>query len=200
MRRFAGNQEMENKMTTYRAPLALVLVTFAVTFGTFGCWQQIDEGASAGITPVTTTGGGIGAKFPTDTTTPEIGEVAADNGDPTSTAPNGCAKTAFDGQAILSGFCDSCHQTGSLGNLVGIDTAATSLVNRSASIKYSGWKYIVAGAPEMSLIYERVAIAGDMPPPSTSDAVVAHPSVSDMSVLRQWIATCMAAAPAGSGN
>lgn len=189
MRRFAGNQEMENKMTTYRAPLALLLVSFAM----FGCWQKIDDGASAGITPVTTTGGGIGAKFPVETTTPEIGEVAADNGDPTSTATSGCDKTAFDGQTMLSTFCDGCHQTGSIGNLVGIDTAATSLVGKGASSKYPGWKYIVAGSPETSLIYDRIVMAGDMPPPSTSDSVVPHPSISDMSVLRQWILTCMAA-------
>lgn len=190
MRRFAGNQEMENnKMTMYRAPLALLLVSFAM----FGCWQQVDEGASAGIIPVTTTGGGIGAKFPVDTTTPDIGETALDNGDNATTATDGCAKVAFDGQAMLSNFCDSCHQTGSLGNLVGIDTAATSLVNRSASGKYPGWKYIVVGSPETSLIYNRVVMTGDMPPPSTIDAVVPHPSISDMSVLRQWILTCMAA-------
>lgn len=189
MRRFAGNQEMENKMTTYRAPLAMLLVTFAM----FGCWQQVDEGASAGITPVTTTGGGIGAKFPTDTMTPEIGEVAADNGDATKTAMTGCEKTAFDGQAMLSFFCDSCHSTGGLGNLVGIDTAAMSLVGREASSKYPGQKYIVPGSPETSLIYERIVMSSDMPPPTTLDAPVPHPSISDMSVLRQWILTCMAA-------
>jgi hypothetical protein len=189
MRRFAGNQKMENKMTTYRAPLALLLVSFAM----FGCWQTIDEGASAGVTPVTSAGNGIGAKFPVDTVTPEIGKVAADNGDPTSTAMTGCEKTAFDGQTMLSTFCDGCHQTGTIPNLVGIDTAATSLVGREASSKYAGQKYIVVGSPETSLIYERIVMSADMPPPSTIDSNVPHPSISDMSVLRQWILTCMAA-------
>jgi hypothetical protein len=189
MRRFAGNKEMENKMTTYRAPLAMLLVTFAM----FGCWQQVDEGASAGITPVTTTGGGIGAKFPVDTMTPEIGVVASDNGDPTKTAMTGCEKTAFDGQAILSFYCDGCHQQGAIGNLVGIDTAAMSLIGKEASPKYAGQKYIVVGSPETSLIYERIVMSADMPPPSTIDSPVPHPSISDMSVLRQWILTCMAA-------
>jgi len=189
MRRFAGNQEMENKMTTYRAPLALLLVSFAM----FGCWQKIDDGASAGIIPVTTTDNGIGAKFPVDTTTPEIGEVAADNGDATSTAKTGCDKTAFDGQAMLSFFCDGCHQQGAIPNLVGIDTAAMSLVGREASSKYPGQKYIVVGSPETSLIYQRIVMSADMPPPTTLDAPVPHPSISDMSVLRTWILTCMAA-------
>lgn len=189
MRRFAGNQEMENnKMTTYRAPLAMLLVTFAM----FGCWQQVDEGASAGITPVTTTGGGLGAKFPVETTTPEIGKTALDNGDNATTAATGCDKTAFDTQTELSFFCDNCHQVGANGNFQGVDDI-TTLINKSASSKYPGMKLIVPGDPTNSLIFKRV-LSQEMPPASDVTNQIPHPSISDMSVLQQWI-MCIGAAP-----
>jgi len=105
MRPFARNQEMENNtMTMYRAPLALLLGTFM----TVGCWQQLDQNASSGITQVNVDpSGGIGAKFPVETETPAIGETALDNGDPDTTAKSGCDKNAFDGQKMLSEMCDA---------------------------------------------------------------------------------------------
>ena len=93
-------------MTMYRAPLALLLGTFM----TVGCWQQLDQNASSGITQVNVDpAGGIGAKFPIETETPAIGETALDNGDPDTTAKSGCDKDAFDGQQMLSEDCDGCH-------------------------------------------------------------------------------------------
>jgi hypothetical protein len=197
MRRFAGNHEMENnKMTTYRASLPLLLVTFTM----FGCWQQIDEGASAGITPVTTTGGGLGAKFPIDTETPEIGKTALDNGDNATVAATGCEKDAFDTQLALKTFCEGCHQVSTNGNLQGIDDI-TSLINKPASSKFMGWKFIVPGDPANSLIFKRV-LALEMPPASSDvNNPIPHPSISDMSVLQQWI-MCLAtpSAPAAPAN
>lgn len=194
MRRFAGNQEMENNtMTMYRAPLALLLGTFM----TVGCWQQLDQNASSGVTQVNVDpAGGIGAKFPVETTTPAIGETALDNGDPNTTAQTACDKDAFDGQTLLKTMCDGCHMGGAIGNLVGIDTAEASLIGKEASSVYAGWKYLVAGDPEKSLIYHRVAVVQDMPPPSTGDNMIPRPSVSDMSVLQQWI-MCMANSSSG---
>jgi hypothetical protein len=197
MRRFARNQEMENKtMTMYRAPLALLLGTFM----TVGCWQQLDQNASSGITQVNVDpAGGIGAKFPVETETPAIGETALDNGDPDTTAKSGCDKDAFDGQKMLSEMCDGCHMGGAIGNLKGIDTAQASLIGVEASSMYPGWKYLVAGDPNKSLIYHRIAVTQDMPPPSTVDSPIKHPSISDMSVLQQWI-MCMANAPSGGST
>jgi len=195
MRRFAGNQEMENnKMTMYRAPLALLLGMFTMA----GCWQELDQHASDGIQNVNVDpAGGIGAKFPVETKTPEIGQTALDNGDNASTAATGFDKDAFDGQKMLSAMCDGCHQAGALGNLVGIDTAQMSLIGREASSAFPGWKYLVAGDPSKSLIYHRVAVVQDMPPPSSDvQNQLPHPTISDMSVLQQWI-MCMANPPSG---
>jgi hypothetical protein len=184
-----------NTMTMYRAPLALLLGTFM----TVGCWQQLDQNASSGITQVNVDpAGGIGAKFPVETTTPEIGKTALDNGDPDQVATSGCDKDAFDAQNMLSTFCDGCHMSGSIGNLKGIDTAQASLIGVEASSMYPGWKYLIAGDPNKSLIYHRVAVTQDMPPPSTADSPILHPSISDMSVLQQWI-MCMANTSSG-GN
>jgi hypothetical protein len=197
MRRFAGNQEMENNtMKMHRAPLALLLGTFTV----FGCWQQLDEHASDGVQNVVVNpNDGIGAKFPINTTTPEIGETATETGDNASVATTGCDKDAFDGQEMLKTMCDGCHMGGALGNLKGIDTAQASLIGVEASSNFPGWKFLVAGDPAKSLIYHRVAVVQDMPPPSTADSPLPHPTVSDMSVLQQWI-MCMANAPAGGST
>jgi hypothetical protein len=185
MRRFAGNQEMENKkMKMHRAPLALLLGTFTV----FGCWQKLDENASSGVTQVNIDpNGGIGAKFPIETTTPEIGETALDNGDNATTAATGCEKDAFDTQTMLKTDCEGCHQVGANGNLQGIDDMM-SLVNKPASSKYpAGTMFIVPGDPANSLIFKRI-LAMEMPPPSSDvGSQLPHPSISDMSVLQQWI-------------
>lgn len=174
-------------MTKYRAPLALLLGSLSM----FGCWQQLDSSASSGIISVNVDPkGGLGAKFPDMTTTPEIGEVAADNGDPTSFAKSGCDKDQFDTQAMMNNDCANCHETGSNGNFQGVNDI-TTLINKTASTKYpAGTKFIVPGDPANSLIFKRI-MALEMPPPS-SDVTnqLPHPTISDMSVLQQWI-MCM---------
>jgi len=174
-------------MTMYRAPLALLLGTFM----TVGCWQQLDQNASSGVTQVNVdTAGGIGAKFPVKTTTPEIGETALDNGDPNTTAATGCDKDQYDTQQILSKDCDGCHQVGANGNLQGIDDIMT-LINKAASNKFMGQKFIVPGDPANSLIFKRVT-SFEMPPPSSDvGSQMQYPTISDMSVLQQWI-MCLA--------
>ena len=179
-------------MTTYRAPLALMLGTFAM----FGCWQQIDEGASAGVVSVNVNPkDGLGAKFPAMTTKPAIGKTAADNGDPTTFADSGCAKDEFDTQTALNLYCQNCHLGGSNGNFQGVNDIM-SLVNKAASSKYpAGTKFIVPGDPANSLIFKRIT-ALEMPPPSSDvESQLPHPTISDMSVLEQWI-MCLGSAPA----
>ncbi len=65
-----------------------------------------------------------------------------------------------------------------------------SLVNKPASIKYpatSGPSSSCRAIHANSLIFKRIT-AGEMPPPS-SDVTnpIPHPTISDMSVLQQWI-------------
>ncbi len=166
MRRFAGNQEMENKkMTMYRAPLALLLGSFAM----FGCWQKLDEQRLDGIIPVNVNaGGGIGAKFPVETTTPEIGETALDNGDPNSDRDHRLRQgrvrrsgDAVDASAMAAtGAERSATWRGSIRH-------QASLIGIEASSKYPGWKYIVAGDPGKLAHLSPHRGRQDMPPPST---------------------------------
>jgi hypothetical protein len=204
MARSNTNREF-NQMTT-RAPLLSVLGSFAMmmtattTMMTTGCMQQLDSHASDGITNVNVDPkGGLGAPFAVETTTPEIGVVANDNGDATETTTNACDKNRADAKQIRTTFCNKCHQ--SMGIVPGLDDIddETTFINMPADpAKFPGWKFVVPGDLSKSLIYQRVVVQGDMPPPSTIDAPVPHPSISDMSVLRDWI-LCMgsdsAAAP-----
>ena len=185
------NPEETRKMTTgsplrasLRAPLFLALGTVAV----FGCWQKLDSNASHD-TPNTNAdpSQGLGGPFPINVTTPDIGITAGENGDPTSVSQNACDKVESDFKDIRMTFCSMCHQDIASGTLTHIEDDASIVNVMSGSGKYPGMKYIVPGDPLNSLIYKRVVMNGDMPPPSTIEAVVPHPSISDMSVLRQWI-------------
>ena len=66
-----------------------------------------------------------------------------------------------------------------------------ALSNVPASSMYRGWVYVLPGDPERSLIYYRIVVVQDMPPPSTIDSPIPHPSVSDFSVLYEWIKSCV---------
>jgi hypothetical protein len=72
---------------------------------------------------------------------------------------------------------------------------------KSTSSSNAGKTYIVPGDPDNSLIYRRAAIVQDMPPGSTD---VRNPTtgltVSDFSVLREWILNCTGATGAGGAG
>jgi len=178
--------------TPLRAPLFLALGAVAI----LGCWQHLDSGAAADNTSVNADPSlGLGGPFPINTTTPEIGLTADDTGEPTNFTTDPCDKVKADAVAIRTTNCKTCHQDAQSGGLTNIESDA-SLVNvMSTSGKYPGWKYVVPGDLNASLIYHRVVMVGDMPPPSTIDAPLPHPSISDMSVLREWILCIGGAAP-----
>jgi hypothetical protein len=110
--------------------------------------------------------------------------------DPSNLPNPSCAATCAQAQQILKANCSVCHAAGAIGNLHGI-ADYHALSNVKASSAYPGWVYVRAGDPEHSLIYHRVAVVGDMPPPSTIGAPLPHPSVSDFSVLHEWIQSCI---------
>jgi hypothetical protein len=63
------------------------------------------------------------------------------------------------------------------------------------STKY-GKRYVIPGDPDNSLVYLRAAIVQDMPPGASDVRNTAPPvTVSDESVLRQWILTCAGPIP-----
>jgi len=189
MRRSSTNPEL-NKMT-YRAPLFLGLAMITM----FGCLQKLDQGADDGTTNISVDpNGGLGAPFPIDTKTPVIGIVADDSGEPTQTSTDPCDKLKADAVQIRTTFCSKCHQDKGITPMDDVENDA-SLINHDASSAYPGWKYVVPGDLTKSLLYDRIVVKGSMPPPTTIDAPVLQPSISDMSVIRDWI-LCMGASSA----
>ncbi len=110
--------------------------------------------------------------------------------DPSNLPSPSCATTCAQAQQILKTNCYACHGGGSIGNLAGVSDYH-ALSNVQASANFPGWVYVLPGDPERSLIYHRTAITQDMPPPSTIDSPLPHPSVSDFSVLHEWIQSCI---------
>ena len=197
MVRIADFREM--KMFHRSRPLLAVACTLA-TLTAAGCIQKLDSNASSGTTSATDPDGGIGAPFGVMLETPPIAKTTDKNGDPTSTAANGCEKSEFDSQAIRTLVCKGCHEgDGALGapltHILEDDQLINTMANQAA---FPGWKYIVPGDPENSLVYHRAAVVQDMPRKGTdvTNANVAL-TISDMSVLRAWI---MCLAPQGNGG
>lgn len=110
--------------------------------------------------------------------------------DPANLPSPGCAQTCADAQAILSNDCGACHSSGYNGNLNRV-MDYHGLVNVEASSKYPGLFYVVPGDPENSLLYERI-ITREMPPTSSDvTSQLPRPSVSDTSILYEWIKSCV---------
>ena len=111
--------------------------------------------------------------------------------------------------AILSADCASCHGGRTAGENKGtppfdfVLNTAKLLVARSTTARdpvdpTKGMRFLVPGDPDGSRLY--LLMAGGtppMPPPSPSgQAPMPAPTVSDLSLLRQWITNCLG--PAGS--
>ena len=193
-----------------RASLLCVVVgSMAVATTMTGCLQQLDSHASDGVTNATVDPKlGIGGPFPIIEDTPPI----AINSDPATGDPVGdtttdpCVKTISDASAILKRACTMCHEaptadTKALGDPLNHILNSDTIVNvASTSPSFSGWKYVVPGDPENSLIYHRVAVVQDMPkqaPDATSTTLKV--TISEQSVLRAWI-MCLGPAPAHAAD
>ena len=62
------------------------------------------------------------------------------------------------------------------------------------------WKFLIAGDPDNSRIYVRIA-SGLMPPADQNgETPKPRPTLSDVSVLRQWISSCLGGGAAGQST
>ena len=187
----------------FRAPLLFVVLG---SFLAMGCLQQLDPNASSGNTSVTVDPAkGSGGPFPVIEDTPLIA-IKSDpkTGDPLpgqeTTDP--CVKTIQDATDILTQNCQGCHEAPTadgkaLGDPLNHILQSDAIVNvpsTTAAWSKDGWKYVVPGNPEASLIYHRVAVVQDMPkPPPDATQRALTVTISQMSVLRAWI-MCLASA------
>jgi hypothetical protein len=114
----------------------------------------------------------------------------------TMPAASPCEKTALDAHQILKNNCGVCHDIG----------AASSGVPRfdflmdDDQLKVKTWermgqpaaRFLIPGDPDNSVIYQRTAIARNMPPLQGDPQAPLYPRVtySEASVLREWILNC----------
>jgi len=172
-------------------------------FSAPGCFQEIDSGA-ASATSTTPLSGTI--THTVDTMTPAIplgpGDDAGTTGDP-------CTATTADAMSVLRSACSGCHGGGpgqDLGQppfdyVLDVPKLLTA-VSATVTDPTTGMpvRFLVPGDPDHSRIYVRM-FTRQMPP---GDVVglppnPSRPSVSDISVVRQWIAHCLGAdAPDGT--
>ena len=122
--------------------------------------------------------------IPVLTTTPPI---LLDDGTFTT---DPCVKVLQDSRKIRAANCAACHDgQGALGSPLTFILDDDECTQKEASSRFVGQHYVIPGQPEQSLVYRRAVLVGDMPPRSTdvANGINPRPTVSDQSVLRQWI-------------
>jgi hypothetical protein len=108
--------------------------------------------------------------------------------------------------AILEQDCSNCHgeQAGVASGapqwnfVLNIDEMETSTIDTAINPDTNQpWRFLIAGDPDNSRIYARIA-AGAMPPgDQNGEAPKPRPTLSDVSVLRQWISSCLGGGTGG---
>jgi len=122
--------------------------------------------------------------------------------DDTQTTDDPCVKTRQDKTEILTAYCARCHSGATAVGLPPWDFVLDDQKLVSEQWIREGQpaqRFAIPGDPEHSAIYVRLAIVGDMPPQPTDLGTPRNPqpSLSDVSVLREWIMHCLPA-PADS--
>jgi phosphatidylethanolamine-binding protein (PEBP) family uncharacterized protein len=174
---------------THRLPLtALLCGPLALA-----CYQELDPNAASGMAPANPT-------LTTSTQTPPI-EIDFEG----KVTTNSCEVTIGQATKVLETNCAGCHSGRDLGARQGqppfdflFDFEKMKVQPSSVADLRDGTKkmrFIAAGDPDNSRLYTRVA-RGEMPPPDVVGLPVrSRPTVSDISVLRQWIGACTGGAP-----
>jgi hypothetical protein len=170
-----------------------------------GCFQKLDQNAaSEGATiAVSVPGSPSGAPFKILLDTPQIGVTANPEGDPIDETTNPCDKVKHDALAVRTTNCAGCHDgpsaPGSPLTFILDDNSLATMT--SSSNNYMGQRYVVPGNPEGSLLYKRAVIVRDMPPaPSDIRNMSNQITISDASILREWILNCMGPSTGGGAG
>jgi hypothetical protein len=119
-----------------------------------------------------------------------------DNGQPV-TSDTACDATRVQATSILTKYCAACHGGRTPGERAGsppfdfvldpVKLTSTWTLNTTPPSLF-----VVPGDPDHSMLYLR-ARRGEMPP--ASEAQLPRPTISDLSVLNQWISNCLGKAP-----
>jgi hypothetical protein len=175
----------------------LPLLVGAATTG--GCFQEIDSRASSATNAPAPMAGGT---HTVDLMTPPIGVTTGDDG---QTTDDPCEATTFDATEVLRRNCSGCHGGGPGQNLgqpafdyvldVSRLLMAVSATMRDP-VTMQPVRFLVPGDPDHSRVYVRM-FRREMPPgdivglPDNPN----RPTISDVSVVRQWIVNCLGAKP-----
>ena len=157
--------------------------------------EALENKAAAAVEPADEPGAEVDAGgYTTSLDTPEI-ELA--NGD---TTRDPCVQTTAQAQAIFTENCSACHappaSMGSFQSILDFPRLVT-LESNTVIDPTTGnpMRLVVPGEPERSRVYLRI-VGGEMPPRrDASLPALPRPSLSDTSVLRTWIESCLPADP-----
>ncbi|MEO8178642.1 MAG: hypothetical protein ABI895_07405 [Deltaproteobacteria bacterium] len=161
-----------------------------------GCYLTLDsdelDAKSAGV--VVDAGpaaeGSLG--FTTSLDTPAI-ELDLEG---TRTTRDPCVATTQQAREILTKNCAECHAPpGAAAGFNSVLDFPTLITLRSATAKDPDTqelvRLVIPGQPEQSRLYQR-ARSGEMPPTRPpSERQLTRPTISDISVLRTWIQSCL---------
>jgi hypothetical protein len=171
------------------------------------CLQKLDPNLAAGgalnlPAPAATAcapSDGFACHFEVRTTTTPVGLTADADGNVVESGSDPCAKVRQDALRLLTTKCVPCH-TPSTPPLNFITDFERLITGSSPTPSYApNPRYVVPGKPEESLIYIRAAINKDMPlqdPLAPSSGL----TVSESSVLREWITSCVPGAKSATGG
>jgi hypothetical protein len=171
---------------------------FALLGGLTGC-QPLDTAAALGD-PSDGEAEGFGAGLEKPTIELADGSTVAD----------GCAAVSRQAHDILEQSCARCHGGGNPGARQGAPPFDCVLDTESLIAKVSVTakdpdtslpaRFLVPGDPDHSRIYLR-PLHGEMPPPDVVGLPPnPRPTVSDLSVLRHWIASCVSPTDMQAGD
>jgi hypothetical protein len=128
--------------------------------------------------------------------------IELDPDDESATTADPCEKTLRDKTDILTAYCARCH-SGPAAQAQGLPPWNFVLDdNRLISEQFTReqqppQRYVIPGDPMRSVLYVRAVVLRDMPPQPTDLGTPRNPAptLSDASVLRDWIAHCLPGAP-----
>ena len=162
--------------------------------------QPIDTEASKGSAPVILPIEPGNVQDPGDGTIPILTETPViqiftdpGEGPKGDTTTSACVQTSQQATMFLNKYCAACHALGDKSE--GVPTFKdvldlSALTDPMNQTDIPGVPFVMPGYPEKSRIYQRVSEA-TMPKIGVRPEVPARPSVSEISVLEEWIANCL---------